>query len=200
MFTGIVEERAQVIAVSGTEAGARLTIRSGLDQQATKEGDSICIDGVCLTVVNKSGSDLSFDLAPETLRCSTLGLLTADAWANVERALKAGERLGGHFVLGHVDAKLTLIDRRDDGNSVELWFSLPAAMRAMIVPKGSLALSGISLTVGKVETDRFCVWLVPYTMTVTTLGTLAAGDQVNFEADVLARYVSGFLASHNQTC
>lgn len=196
MFSGIVEELAQVVLVGD----GKLAIKSSLDHRGTAKGDSICINGVCLTVVQVMGSALNFDLAPETLRRSNLGDLKIGDRVNLERSLKLGDRISGHFVFGHIDAVLALVERRDDGNSVELWFSLPKEWQRYVVPKGSISLSGVSLTVGSVKSDRFCVWIVPHTGAITTLGTLQVNDRVNFEVDMLARYAVGHFASERQTC
>lgn len=190
MFSGIVEEQARILVAKG----GQLTVESKLDHQFTTVGDSVCINGVCLTVVKVLRGELSFDLAPETVRCSNLGELKVGDRVNLERSLKVGDRISGHFVFGHVDAVLTVVERREDGNSIEIWFVLPEEFRRYVVPKGSVTLSGVSLTVGAVKPDRFCVWLVPHTSSVTSLGVLGIGDRANFEVDMLARYATSRLS------
>jgi len=194
MFSGIVEEAATVVSLRQTAAEARLVIKSGLDHSGTKLGDSICTDGVCLTVVehDRHGT-LSFDLASETLRRSTLGLRKAGDRVNLERSLALGDRLHGHFVFGHVDARVKLISRRSEGTCDQLVWSLPPDLRHLVVSKGSVALSGVSLTVGEVDDTSFSVYIIPHTASVTTLHSLAVGDEANFEVDMLARYVNAAL-------
>ena len=189
MFSGIIEEAAEVSAMSVENGAARITIKSRLDHAETNLGDSIAINGVCLTVVEKRDGMLSFDAVAETLRRSTLGTLKPGARVKLERSLQVNARLHGHFVFGHVDATARLLARSTDGNSDRLTFELPKDYRGYVVPKGSVSLSGISLTVGEVTEDAFSVYIEPHTAEVTTLGDLKIGERVNFEVDMLARYV-----------
>lgn len=193
MFAGIVEESAVVRSISSGEPPVRLEIESALDHSGTQLGDSICIDGVCLTVVknvrNGERTVLSFDVALETLRRSTLGSLTAGQRVNLERSLVSGARVHGHFVFGHVDGTGTLRRRERDGNCDRLVISFPKELRPYIAQKGSISLCGTSLTVGEVSDDSFAVYIVPHTNEVTTLSQLKVGQTVNLEVDMLARYV-----------
>ncbi|RIL11458.1 MAG: riboflavin synthase [Proteobacteria bacterium] len=190
MFSGIVEEEAVVRLLSGAEHGRRLVVSSSLDHGQTKVGDSIAIDGVCLTVVSIKDQELSFDVAPETLRRSTLGELKEGQSVNLERSLKVGDRIAGHFVFGHVDCTLRLTERNSDGDALRLEFDKPTQIGRMLASKGSVSLSGVSLTLGEVGSDYFSVYIVPHTAQVTTLGKLKPGDAVNLEVDMLARYVA----------
>lgn len=193
MFSGIVEESAKVAEFSKLDGLARLTVRSGLDHSKTKLGDSILINGVCLTVVKKDGAELTFELALETLRRTTMGDIKAGDIVNLERSLALGDRLHGHFVFGHVDSTAKLLSREPDGGCERLTFSLPEEYRSCVVTKGSISLSGVSLTVGETGSDRFCVYIVPHTAEVTILSSLKPGDRVNIEVDMLARYVQASL-------
>jgi riboflavin synthase len=149
---------------------------------------------VCLTVVEHDGRGrLSFDLASETLRRSTLGLRKAGDRVNLERSLALGDRLHGHFVFGHVDARIKLLARRSEGTCDRLVWSLPVELQHLVVAKGSVSLSGVSLTVGEVEAGSFSVYIIPHTAALTTLHGLAVGDEANFEVDMLARYVNAAL-------
>ena len=190
MFSGIVEESAAVHLLTDTA----IVVESALDHSETHLGDSISINGCCLTVVEYSKREnkkfhLRFEIAPESFRRTTLGSLKTGSKVNLERSLQIGSRLHGHFVFGHVDTVVTLISRQPDGNSHRLELSLPAEYKKFVVPKGSVSLSGVSLTVGEVTADSFSVYIVPHTSEVTVLSALQPGDGVNFEIDMLARYV-----------
>lgn len=189
MFSGIVEESATTVSLQEVAGVMRLVVQSGLDHSLTREGDSICIDGVCLTVVERRNSELHFELAPETLRRSTLGRLVAGARVHLERSLQVGDRVHGHFVFGHVDGITHLRSRVADGECIRLEWELSKELRAYVAPKGSVSLSGTSLTVGEVTGDAFSVYIIPHTAEVTRLSTLSVGDAVNLEVDMLARYV-----------
>jgi len=194
VFSGIVEEAATVASYRQSADEAKLVIQSRLDHSKTRLGDSICIDGVCLTVVAHDGKGaLSFDLASETIRRSTLGGKKSGDKVNLERSLALGDRLHGHFVFGHVDARITLLMRKNEGTCDRLLWSLPPEFRHMVVSKGSVSLSGVSLTVGEVDDKSFSVYIIPHTSDVTTLQSLKVGDEANFEVDMLARYVNSAL-------
>lgn len=194
MFSGIVEEAATVVSYRQGADEAKLVIQSKLDHGKTRLGDSICIDGVCLTVVAHDGKGtLSFDLASETIRRSTLGGKKAGDKVNLERSLALGDRLHGHFVFGHVDARITLLMKKNEGTCDRLLWSLPTEFHRMVVSKGSVSLSGVSLTVGEVDDKSFSVYIIPHTSDVTTLQALKVGDEANFEVDMLARYVNSAL-------
>ncbi len=192
MFTGLVAERGRVIddpAPSG-RGGVRLAIAHSATLGAKLEpGASLAVAGVCLTVVEGDPERSAVELAPETLARTTLGALRRGAAVNLEPPLSLGEPLGGHWVQGHVDGTLSVLDRRDLTDHRVLAFDLPAALAPNLVAKGSVAIDGVSLTVAALAEDRFEVALIPHTLAVTTLADLSPGDRVNFEADVLGKYV-----------
>lgn len=184
MFGGIVEELARVVEVRPGE----LKVQSCLDHSSTRVGDSIAINGACLTVTRKELT-LSFDMSPETMRRTTLGTLRRGDQVHLERALIIGARLHGHFVTGHVDAAIALRRRERAGNSDRLVFELPHPYCGLIIEKGSVCLSGVSLTVAEVMKDAFSVYVVPHTGDATLLTTMQPGAMVNLEVDILSRYV-----------
>lgn len=189
MFSGIVEESALVLVMDTAREPARLVVRSKLDHTETKLGDSICISGVCLTVISKTAGDLSFELAQETLRRSTLGTLRAGDTVNLERSLQLGDRLHGHFVFGHVDSTIELVSRTNDGKCDRLEWRFPSQMRPYFASKGSVSISGVSLTLGEITADTFSVYIIPHTSEVTILSSIPVGGRANLEVDMLARYV-----------
>lgn len=193
MFSGIVEEMAVAAALKRRSGGLCLAVESELDHSAAKIGDSIAIEGVCLTVRSIRGRRLEFDLSEETARRSTLALLRPGAPVNLERSIQLGARLHGHLVFGHIDATVALKERVPEGASWRYSFELPQELRSMAAPKGSLALNGVSLTVGEVGAGYFNVYVVPHTASITTLGRLAPGGRANLEIDILARYVRAHL-------
>jgi riboflavin synthase len=197
MFAGIVEESAVVRNFDRSREPHRLVVSSGLDHSETQLGDSIAIDGCCLTVVKKEKGELSFDVSAETVRRSTMSGLQVGSKVNLERSLSLGSRIHGHLVSGHVDAAVKLLSRTNDGNCDRYAFELPAALRPFIATKGSISVSGISLTVGEIDDSSFCVYIVPHTASVTTLTSLQPGARVNIEVDMLARYVVNALASRS---
>jgi len=190
MFTGLVETLAMVTRLEPIGPGIGLSVRSPLVAEGTQIGDSIAINGCCLTVVEVRGDELTFEAGSETLGRTNLGMLTAGSGVNLERSLKVGDRLGGHFVTGHIDAVGTLDARREEGDWSFLWFRVPRELTRQMASKGSIAVDGVSLTLVDVEDERFSVALIPHTLAVTTLGKLAVGDAVNIETDVLAKYVA----------
>jgi riboflavin synthase len=190
MFTGLVEALAEVAAVISEPPGVRLVI--GMPRaiaDGAKLGDSIALNGCCLTVVAIEGEKLSFQAGEETLSRTNLGKLAASDVVNVEQSLRAGDPIGGHYVMGHIDAVGTVIERIDDAQWCTMWFRAPQAQLAQMAVKGSVAVDGVSLTLVHVEDDRFSVALIPHTLAVTTLGRRQKGDRVNIETDVLAKYV-----------
>lgn len=191
MFTGIVEATGVVESVETHPAGgARLAIRAF----PMTIGESLAINGVCLTVQQVEGDKLYFDAVPETLRRTNLGDLKPGDLVNLERPLTPESRLGGHFVQGHIDTTARLIEIRDEGNACVLKFQLDdASYIRYIVPKGSIAIDGISLTVVDVGKDWFTVWIIPHTWQVTNLQRRQLGERVNIETDILARYVEKLL-------
>jgi riboflavin synthase len=185
MFTGIVEERGRVGAVDG----GRLVVESRTVGEGTAVGDSVAVNGVCLTAVESTSGTLSFDLAPETLSRTTLSRLGPGDPVNLERPLTLATRLGGHLVQGHVDGVGTVRSIAGNGDAAWLRIAFPERLRPYVVEKGSVAVDGVSLTVATAGPDSFEVALVPHTLEVTTLGDRRPGDEVNLEADVLAKYV-----------
>ncbi|MEX0586691.1 MAG: riboflavin synthase [Pirellulales bacterium] len=194
MFTGIVETLADVVAVAAEPPGVRLTIAAPAIASAARIGDSVALNGCCLTLVEINGENLAFQAGAETLSRTNLGLLKPGDAVNVERSLAVGDRLGGHFVTGHIDGRATLDARTTDGDWSTFWFRTPRELMRHLVSKGSIAVDGVSLTVVDVEPDRFSVALIPHTLAVTTLGRLAIGAPVNLETDLLAKYVEKLLA------
>jgi riboflavin synthase len=182
VFTGLVREVGTVVSFED----GRLRVESSI---AAAIGDSVAISGVCLTVVDGDRKTLAFDAVPETLARTTLGSLRADEQVNLEPALKAGEALGGHYVQGHVDGVGSIRSVEPEGDGRRVWVDAPPEILRYCVEKGSIAVDGVSLTVADLDDDGFAVALVPHTLDVTTLGTAAAGDEVNLETDVLAKYV-----------
>lgn len=188
MFSGIVEEKALVAEISKVDP-LRIVVQSSLNHSKTLIGDSISINGVCLTVVDNQSGTLAFDLLEETLRCTCLGQLSPGSFVNLERSLKIGDRVHGHFVFGHVDQVITLKNRSYDGTSHRLLWTLPESLRALVVQKGSVSINGVSLTVGEVSKEDFSVYIIPHTANLTVLGEMVEGQQANLEVDMLARYV-----------
>ena len=202
MFTGIVHERGRLLGdpVASGQGGVELSLvlSAGLAGRL-EPGASLAVDGVCLTVTAVTSEDsrtgrVKVELSPETLRRTTLGRLTDGSEVNLEPALAAGEAMGGHWVQGHVDGTLRVVERRDLSAHRELAFELPAPFTPYVVEKGSVTLDGVSLTVSSLTTDRFEVALIPHTLEVTNLGRLSPGDRANFEVDVLAKYVERAVA------
>jgi riboflavin synthase len=188
MFTGLIEAIGEVQEVKPTPAGFRLRVTTAMAPELVA-GDSLAVNGVCLTAVLCDGSDVHADISPETLRVSALGLLRRGALVNLERPLRADARLGGHFVQGHVDATGTIDDIRPDGDSYWLTIRFPALLAPYIVRKGSITVNGISLTVAGVDDRHFDVQIIPYTWEHTNLHLAKAGDLVNLESDILGKYV-----------
>jgi riboflavin synthase len=188
MFTGIVREVGRVRAIEGDET-VRLRVEAPATAADTQPGDSISLGGVCLTATEVTNGVLSFDAVPETLRRSTLGRLEDGSGVNVEPALKAGEPLGGHLVQGHVDGVGRVRTAADESLEIEA----PPEVLRYCIEKGSIAIDGVSMTIASLGEDSFSVALIPHTREVTTLGRLEEGDEVNLEADVLAKYVEKLL-------
>ncbi len=189
MFTGLVEALAVVADLFDRPPGVRLVIRSAEIAADARIGDSIALNGCCLTVVAADEDCVSFDAGAETLSRTNLGRLQVDSAVNLERSIQAGDRLGGHFVTGHIDAVGTLDQRHDDRDWSTFWFRMPEQLGRQMASKGSIAVDGVSLTLVDVECERFSVALIPHTLQVTTLGRLQPGDPVNLETDILAKYV-----------
>jgi riboflavin synthase len=189
MFTGLVESLGSVSDVVPSGAGRDLVIAAPFSGELAI-GESVAVNGACLTVVAHDATTFRFQAGPETLRRTNLGELRPGDRVNLERSLRVGDRLGGHFVQGHVDA-VGRIDRRvADGEWETVWFASPRELTSQMVSKGSVAVDGVSLTLVDVEAERFSVALIPHTMANTTLGFKKAGDAVNLETDLLAKYVA----------
>jgi riboflavin synthase len=190
MFTGIVEEIGRVARQQALPGLTRLTITAARVLEGAQVGDSIAINGACLTVVSHDATSFAVEATPETLRRTSLGALTEGDGVHLERALAADGRVGGHFVQGHVDAVGTIADRRAEGDSIVATFAAPPEVMRYVVPKGSIAVDGVSLTVVDVMDDRFTVALIPHTQEMTLLCRRPLGAPVNLEADILAKYVA----------
>ena len=191
MFTGIILAKGRVISLEERGGDLELGVAAeGLDIARISLGDSVCVQGVCLTVTRKENSCFFADVSRETLSKTTLGKLQAGSNVNLEPSLRAGDALGGHLVSGHVDAVGHLVRIEQDARSWRLEFELPAALARFVAAKGSICLNGVSLTVNTAEGRRFDVNIIPHTHAVTTLGELRVGDEVNIEIDVVARYLA----------
>src|SRR5215217_6204252 len=195
MFSGIVEEVGGITSLEKTLTGTRMTILASTVLSDLNLGDSVSVSGICLTVVSRNEQGFSVDVSPETLSIRTLSLVTPGAPVNLERAMKLSERIGGHLVAGHVDGVGTIRGRHQENNAIVFTIEAPPEVLRYCVMKGSITVDGISLTVAALEDDAFEVALVPHTLEVTTLGTLAIGDRVNLEVDVLAKYVERLIAT-----
>lgn len=189
MFTGLVEELGAVVAIVPQGAAVELSLRAPRVAEDATIGDSIAVNGCCLTVIRREGEVLSFEAGSETLSRTNLGRLLPGSRVNLERSLRVGDRLGGHYVSGHIDGLGTLAERREEGPWAFLWFSVPSELARQMASKGSIAVDGVSLTLVEVTNERFSVALIPHTLAVTTLGALRTSDAVNLETDLLAKYV-----------
>lgn len=204
MFTGIVEEMGEVVAVDRSTDAARITVRGPVAVTGAQHGDSISVSGVCLTVVDVTDETFTVDVMAETLKMSTLDKVAPGHAVNLERAAEVGGRLGGHIVQGHIDGTATILDVTDGSAWRVVRFSLSRELAPLVARKGSIAVDGISLTVSDVsppaETDQwFEVSLIPETLTATTLGARGVGDTVNIETDIVARHVERMLALRSTT-
>ncbi|MEU9794238.1 riboflavin synthase [Streptomyces sparsogenes] len=189
MFTGIVEELGEIVAVENLGDASRFLVSGPVVTEGAKHGDSIAVNGVCLTVVDLEDGRFSADVMAETLNRSSLGALAVGSRVNLERPMALGGRLGGHLVQGHVDGTGTIVERKLSEHWEIVRISLPADLSRYVVEKGSITVDGISLTVVDAGSDYFTVSLIPTTLALTTLGVKQPGDPVNLEVDVLAKYV-----------
>ncbi|MFC8534354.1 riboflavin synthase [Streptomyces sp. NPDC057249] len=196
MFTGIVEELGEVTAVEQLDDASRFRLRGPVVTEGAKHGDSIAVNGVCLTVVDLGEHEFTADVMAETLNRSSLGALTTGSRVNLERPMALGGRLGGHIVQGHVDGTGRILERRPSENWEIVKISLPAALTRYVVEKGSITVDGVSLTVVDAGPDYFTISLIPTTLALTTLGIKGPGDPVNLEVDVIAKYVERLLGDH----
>ncbi len=194
MFTGLVEEAGVVIQCLVNSHTAKITLEAQLVHLDAKLGDSVAVNGCCLTVVEILGNRLTFDAVPETLARTNLGGLKPGSRVNLERPLQVGARLGGHFVQGHIDGKGSVISVIPEENAVIIEIGIPAQLRRYFIEKGSITVDGVSLTVAEVRPDSFTFWMIPHTRDVTTLSELQAGDSVNLECDLLGKYMESLLS------
>lgn len=192
MFTGIIEGTARVKSVSKGKKGADALLRIELGKlsRGLKKGDSVCISGACLTITKLSTGDADFEMIAETTRRTSLGDLSPGDRVNIERSLRVGDRLEGHFVLGHVDGTGIVDDVIKLRSETKVWIKLDEVLLKSVVPKGSIAVDGVSLTLVDVDDDRVSISLIPHTLKATTLGQRSRGDRVNIEADILGKYVA----------
>ncbi len=193
MFTGLVLEMWEVASVTPTNTGAVIVLRAGSASEGAAIGDSIAINGVCLTVTSMQANRFSFDVSGETLRSTGLGSLRVAEKVNIETSLRADGKLGGHFVTGHVDAVGKIRSIAKDGETWTIEVSAPEEVLKFLVDKGSVAMDGISLTVVKVFKDYFTLVIIPHTAMITTIGAKSSGDGVNLEADIIGKYVYRFI-------
>ena len=195
MFTGIIEESGRIVSLEPLEQGMRLNIGCSLAVSDAKDGDSISVNGVCLTALNIKPESFSADLSPETLDRTTLGSLTVGSPVNLERAVTPATRLGGHIVQGHVDGPGAFKGAKDEGDFWTVTIGYPVELARYFVEKGSVAVEGISLTIAALYDDSFDIAIIPKTWAVTNLSSLKPGDAVNLEADVIAKYVERIMAT-----
>ena len=189
MFTGIVEEMGGITVMNKSLAGAKLTILASTVMSDLKIGDSVSVNGICLTVVSRSERDFSVEVSPETLSVTTLGSFAVGMPVNLERAMKLNERIGGHLVAGHVDGVGMIRSRQQDANTIVFTIGAPPEILRYCVAKGSITVDGISLTIAALGQDRIALQIIPFTFAHTSLAQAEVGDPVNLEADVLGKYV-----------
>ena len=192
MFTGIIGGTARVKSVSRIKNGADTLLRVQLGKlgRGLRTGDSVSINGACLTVTRLSKGDAEFQMVAETVRRTSLGSLKPNDWVNIERSLKSGDRLEGHFVLGHVDGTGVIEEIIEKKKETTIWIKLDKVLLKSLVPKGSIAVDGVSLTLVDIEGVRVSISLIPHTLKTTTLGHRSKGDRVNIETDILGKYVT----------
>jgi riboflavin synthase len=195
MFTGIIEGTGKLIEKRAMGGGVTFRIESGFDLSDPREGESIAINGVCLTAREIDGRRFLADVSPETLSRTTLGALTMGSPLNMERALRLSDRLGGHIVSGHIDCTAQVLEKRPDGEFTLFSFRLPEKFGRYIIEKGSVAIDGISLTVNSCNGGKFSVSIIPHTFEMTTLGRLEKGGRVNIEVDIIGKYVEKLLST-----
>ena len=198
MFTGLIEETASVLWIRATDRGTQLQIAAPFVSEAVHTGDSIAVNGCCLTVSAHRAEQITFDLLDETLQRTNLKTLRRDSLVNLERPVSGSGRLGGHFVQGHIDCSAPIISFESLGNDYRLEVQLPSEFAHYVAWKGSVAVNGISFTVAEVLADSFAVWVIPHTRRVTNLHNAHAGDQVNIEFDILAKYVERIIGAYRE--
>lgn len=193
MFTGLILEMGEITSVKRRSGGAVLSLRADESASTAKLGDSISVNGVCLTVISKNNNVLSFDLSDETLQSTNLGSLKTGSRINLEPSLRPDSKIGGHFVTGHVDAAGRIRSKVNIGDMLKIEIEAPEKVTKFLVEKGSVALDGVSLTVVDVLSDGFTIVIIPHTAKLTTIGFKGIGDTVNLESDILGKYVAKFL-------
>lgn len=193
MFTGLVESCGRVQTLTRTATEARLTVLTSLPTEELKLGDSVSVNGACLTVVAKDKTTFTVDMSPETFERTTFNSMPREGRVNLERALRVGDRLGGHIVTGHIDTVGTVLSVEKHQNAVVIEIEVPAEYARYLVAKGSVAIDGISLTINAAESNKFSVSIIPHTLKETTLAECKSGDQVNIETDILGKYVERLL-------
>ena len=193
MFTGIIEDIGVIANINKLEGRWELSLKTALQPTTIKEGDSICVDGVCLTVTKLSNNLFSVDASLETLRLTTLKDKRAGQRVNLERAMSAENRFGGHLVTGHIDGIGSIVEKRKEGDSMRLVIEVSPSLSRYIVGKGSIAIDGISLTVNEQRDNIFTVNIIPYTVSRTTIGEKNLRDAINIETDIIGKYVESFL-------
>lgn len=194
MFTGLVEEVGKVLWIRASERGTELQIAAARIAESVRTGDSVAVNGCCLTVTAHRAGQITFDLLQETLDRTNLNQARRESTVNLERALSAGGRLGGHFVQGHIDCATRILSFEPQGQDFRLEIELPNGFAQYVAGKGSIAVNGISLTIAEVLPKSFAVWIIPHTKRSTNLQDARAGDRVNIEFDILAKYVERMLA------
>jgi riboflavin synthase len=195
MFTGIIEGLGAVTAVRPAGSGKRLAVAADFDLSGTRVGDSISVSGACLTAVAIAGRQFEVDVSPETLAKTTLGSVRVGERVNLERALRLSDRIDGHLVSGHTDGTGTIHDRQAVGNAVVVTVAVAEALTRYMIVKGSVAVDGVSLTINRLDPDRFSVSIIPHTAALTTVGFKQTGERVNIEVDLIGKYVEKFLTN-----
>lgn len=198
MFTGLIEELGKVQMLTGAGESYRLSVTAKNILQDLQIGDSVAVNGACLTVVEKTNNGFTVDVMPETIRRTVLGGLHTGELVNLERTLRFGDRLEGHLVAGHVEGVGRILYRQEDGNAVVFRIGCEKSITRYIIEKGSVAVDGISLTVTGVEENSFCVSIIPHTAALTTLGFKREGDRVNLETDIIGKYIEKFVGKEDQ--
>ncbi|MBS3809313.1 MAG: riboflavin synthase [Desulfobacterales bacterium] len=193
MFTGIIESLGTITDIRPAGDSRQITVRAGFDLSATRIGDSLAVNGACLTAVAVSGDKFSADVSPETLRRSTLGMTAAGGRVNIERALRLSDRLDGHLVSGHIDGTAKIKYRNDLGGTLVFGFEVSKDLSRYMIPKGSVAVDGISLTINSCQARGFEITVIPHTAKITTIGLKNPGDWVNIETDLIGKYVEKFV-------
>lgn len=193
MFTGIIEGLGRIARIVRSDKGMQLTVESDFDLDGTKLGDSIAVNGACLTVVRMSKKRFDVDVSPETLARTTFNQAKIGERVNLERALRLSDRLDGHLVSGHIDGMAVIKNKNAVGNAVIIYFSSPPELTRYMIEKGSVAVDGISLTINRCDDEGFGVSIIPHTANITTIGLKKAGDRVNIETDMIGKYVERFL-------